>query len=317
MMNFQTAQNWYNRMIKFNSKIMLFGEYTVLSGSDALLIPFSKFSGEFDFIVNGQQVDDKKLQSHKILVKFYTYLHSVLPETNLYKKFKLNHLKQDLDKGLYFKSNIPIGYGIGSSGALVAALFSRYSEKVIENLNRENILNLQKHTAILESFFHGKSSGLDPLLSYLDVGMLVKEDRIILENVDYSCIHPFLIDTNISRSTIEMVKLYQEKCKKSEYQHWISSELLPMNNKCIECLINGDQLKFFSSLRELSSFQLKNFKEMILPEFESVWKLGLESDDFYLKLCGAGGGGYILGFAKNPKILIQLKKELNINIIEI
>jgi mevalonate kinase len=28
-----------------------------------------------------------------------------------------------------------------------------------------------------------------------------------------------------------------------------------------------------------------------------VWKNGLQTNDYYLKLCGSGGGGYILGFA--------------------
>ena len=34
-------------------------------------------------------------------------------------------LKADLDHKLYFDSNIPKGYGVGSSGALVAAFYDR------------------------------------------------------------------------------------------------------------------------------------------------------------------------------------------------
>ena len=42
---------------------------------------------------------------------------------------------ESIKSGLYFESSIPIGYGIGSSGALVAALYEKYcSEKVfLEN----------------------------------------------------------------------------------------------------------------------------------------------------------------------------------------
>ena len=41
-------------------------------------------------------------------------------------------LKADLDRKLYFDSNIPQGYGVGSSGALVAAFYDRYAlEKLI------------------------------------------------------------------------------------------------------------------------------------------------------------------------------------------
>ena len=72
--------------------------------------------------------------------------------------------------GLYFDSSIPQGYGVGSSGALVAAIYDKYaSDKitVLENLTRDKLLKLKSIFSMMESFFHGKSSGLDPLNSYL------------------------------------------------------------------------------------------------------------------------------------------------------
>ncbi|MFT5953016.1 MAG: mevalonate kinase, partial [Bacteroidia bacterium] len=40
----------------------------------------------------------------------------------------------------------------------------------------------------------------------------------------------------------------------------------------------------------------------------AVWKHGIESGDYYLKLCGSGGGGYILGFTKDyENAKVQLK----------
>jgi mevalonate kinase len=38
---------------------------------------------------------------------------------------------------------------------------------------------------------------------------------------------------------------------------------------------------------------------MIPKEFRAIWKQGIETNDYYLKLCGSGGGGYILGFAQD------------------
>ena len=41
---------------------------------------------------------------------------------------------------------------------------------------------------------------------------------------------------------------------------------------------------------------------------KAVWKKGIESGDYYLKLCGSGGGGYILGFTRDyEKAKAQLK----------
>ena len=38
----------------------------------------------------------------------------------------------DIKRGLFFKSSIPIGYGLGSSGALVSAVYNQYFFNKIE-----------------------------------------------------------------------------------------------------------------------------------------------------------------------------------------
>ena len=86
--------------------------------------------------------------------------------------FDLEALNKDVADGMYFDSSIPQGYGVGSSGALVAAIYDKYTiEKitVLENLTREKLLKLKTIFGKMESFFHGKSSGLDPLNSYLSL----------------------------------------------------------------------------------------------------------------------------------------------------
>ena len=40
---------------------------------------------------------------------------------------------------------------------------------------------------------------------------------------------------------------------------------------------------------------------MIPAQFHGLWKKGLETNAYYLKLCGSGGGGYVLGFTKDLK----------------
>ncbi len=41
------------------------------------------------------------------------------------------------------------------------------------------------------------------------------------------------------------------------------------------------------------------FAPMIPESIFNIWKKGLDSNAYYLKLCGSGGGGYILGFTKD------------------
>jgi len=77
---------------------------------------------------------------------------------------------------LYFDSSIPQGYGVGSSGALVAAIYDTYAIDKIEateTLTRDKLLRLKEIFSLMESFFHGKSSGLDPLNSYLSIPILM------------------------------------------------------------------------------------------------------------------------------------------------
>ena len=88
----------------------------------------------------------------------------------------------DLSKGLYFDSSIPKGYGVGSSGALVAAIYDCYALNkitVLENLTRQKLLKLKSVFSEMESFFHGKSSGLDPLNSYLSLPILISSNNNI------------------------------------------------------------------------------------------------------------------------------------------
>ena len=38
---------------------------------------------------------------------------------------------------------------------------------------------------------------------------------------------------------------------------------------------------------------------MIPKLYRKLWKEGIDSNAYYLKLCGSGGGGFMLGFTKD------------------
>ena len=64
----------------------------------------------------------------------------------------------------------------------------------------------------------------------------------------------------------------------------------------------------FKNTKILSGIVFENFKPMIPNKFHKIWKTGIESGSYFLKLCGSGGGGYILGFAPNIE---KAKKDLS------
>jgi mevalonate kinase len=54
---------------------------------------------------------------------------------------------------------------------------------------------------------------------------------------------------------------------------------------------------------------------MIPAKFHDLWKQGIETNDYYLKLCGSGGGGYILGFTEDLDKAKSALKDYNLEVV--
>jgi len=297
----------------FYSKILLFGEYGIIEDSKGLSIPYNFYKGALK-IPNKKNSISKS--SNDILKDFLNYLKQ--------RKINLDLVKfaSDLDKGLYFDSSIPKGYGIGSSGALVAAIYDKYAfEKitVLENLTQEKLLRLKKIFSDMESFFHGKSSGLDPLNSYLSIPILINSKREIKvtgipsqkSNGNGAV---FLMDSGKIGSTAPMVSIFMDKMKKDGFRKIINEKFIKHTNLCVDNFLKGDLKSLFDNTKKLSKIVLDNFKPMIPKEFHNVWQRGIENNSYFLKLCGSGGGGYILGFTENFK---EAKEQLKDHKLEV
>jgi mevalonate kinase len=216
-------------------------------------------------------------------------------------------LNEHIADGMYFDSTIPQGYGVGSSGALVAAIYDRYANNkitVLENLTREKLLALKKIFAQMESFFHGKSSGLDPLNSYLSIPILINsQDNIEATGIPSQITDGkgavFLLDSGIVGETAPMVSIFMENLKEQGFRDMLKKQFVKYTDACVENFLHGDFKSLFSNTKKLSKVVLNNFKPMIPEQFHELWQKGIETNDYYLKLCGSGGGGYILGFTED------------------
>ena len=102
----------------FYSKINLFGEYGVLLGARGLIIPYKNYFGSL--ITSKPKFNKSSGTSIKL---FTEYLKK---NKRLNSEFDWREINTDIENNLYFESNIPQGYGIGSSGALVAAFYKKY-----------------------------------------------------------------------------------------------------------------------------------------------------------------------------------------------
>ena len=153
-------------MKSFYSKILLFGEYSVIQNSLALSIPYKLFEGQLTF--KRERTDHANVDQE--LKTFAQYLKNLEKQNKLDFDFDVTSFEFDVAQGLRFDSSIPQGYGVGSSGALCAALFARYGSIPI----KENIPQLKDIFSSMESHFHGASSGIDPLISFLNAPILIK-----------------------------------------------------------------------------------------------------------------------------------------------
>jgi len=294
----------------YPAKLLLFGEYTVLVGSRALAIPVPRWYGEWK---QGEIVDSG-------LEKLASYIE----KSSLRDDMRMEAFQNDIKSGLRFESAIPWGYGLGSSAALTAAIYDKYRVKRDAITSKQDAIIPERHThtlernankitkdgkvinemirelACIENYYHGHSSGLDPLVSYLNQPVLYENDTYytIELNSDDRTPQIFLINSGIERFTAPLVALFKSKLTDPEYVRGVINPLKGLVDQAIDHFLHGSWELFWNELHLISEMQFSRFKEMLPEPIASVWQGMNKNPNIYLKLCGAGGGGYFLGFAR-------------------
>lgn len=300
----------------FYAKILLFGEYGIIENGKGLTLPYNCYKGSIKF---SKKKEESIIKSKKSLRSLYEYLKDI----HFPKRFSINldRLKKDLDSGMYFDSDIPQGYGVGSSGALVAALFDHYSiHKILPtDIQKNDLVNLKMLFSEMESYFHGKSSGIDPLICFMNIPLIIHSkteiDTVGMDRNQLGKSAIFLIDSGIIGETEPMIKLFFDKLKNEGFRNLLKEEFIKYNNACIQNFIQNDLAPFFSNLKKLSIWAFDHLRPMIPENLIKLWKQGIETDVYYLKLCGSGGGGFILGFAEDYSKAEKMFGEFNKEII--
>lgn len=284
----------------------------------ALTMPYDKFSGQFAFT----NLADKN-QTANLSNKGLRQLCSHMLEHHTDETFKLNvnKFKTELEKGLFFESNIPQGFGLGSSGALVAAIFLRYLEKAgdfkdgIKHLTKEKICNLKSCLGGLEGYFHGTSSGIDPLSILINEPLLLKSSTDI-STVKVPLYDPkgkhvvFLLNTRLARNTDKLVDKFKQACSRADFKKKLENDLIQFTNAGITNFLTANTEGLYNNLDDLVKFQLNEMSYLIPESYQNIVKNGLNTGDYFLKICGSGGGGYMLGFTENwDKTKDKLAKE--------
>lgn len=281
-----------NQNKKYSSKVLLFGEYTILHGSKALAMPFEKYAGSWTY----EKGHSSQIEIHKLK----NYLLKIYREGKL-EGFDFDELEYQLSKHLAFESNIPQGYGLGSSGSVSAAVYDAFCKK--DEL--VSITDLKNTLANIESCYHGSSSGTDPLVSYLGQPILMhsKEKIELLDGVNESINkNLYLIDTGIKRSTAPLVASYLEMRRESEAFLSDMQAIAEINDQIIDAYLADDKEKFDRQIRNLSKAQFQTLKMLIPKDLHELWAEGLESGEYSMKLNGAGGGGFLMVYCHRREL---------------
>lgn len=293
-------------MESFNSKVLLFGEYTVLQRSMALVMPCDLYSGQLNFYDSAHN-KTFAVQSNEYLKRFSAFVASHMDEEFV---LEVKRFETELANGLFFQSNIPQGYGLGSSGALVVAIFLRYLKKAkyikddLKGMTFTKMERLKDSLGKLESFFHGVSSGLDPLSIILNKPLLFKgkegiETTDLPSRMEDGKNVIFLLDTRMKRNTSVLMPKFHSLLEDKKFNKKLKKVLVNQNDEAIRNFLDNRPNSLYFNLQQISSFQLCEMQDFIPESLRPSVQKGIDTGDYFLKLCGAGGGGFMLGFTQD------------------
>ncbi|HKK78420.1 MAG TPA: hypothetical protein VJ933_02280 [Phaeodactylibacter sp.] len=280
----------------FPGKLLLFGEYTVLLGGRALAIPIPEYAGHWAF---------GTARVKQPLRPFFNFLKHRQKQGLLAAQLNLSRFEEELEGGLYFDSSIPVGYGLGSSGALCAAVYDRYALERIAPEDEERQNELRQQLAQMEGFFHGSSSGADPLICYLQQPLLLEHGKAnrVSPLMPTTPTHSFfLLDTQRPRHTAPLVDRFHAYCEQPAFRQMAEQLWMPLSERATQQYVQGKRTALAVTMDTLSSVQLEHLQSWIPEAVRPFWREGLKSRQYSMKLCGAGGGGFLLGYGKTSMV---------------
>lgn len=290
--------------MNYPAKVMLAGEYGVLMGGSALTFPLHSYYArvkERAHIPEGKE--DEASRSEQNLQELSAYIGK-LPEDTFHVPPDRNLLAART-AGYWLETNIPVGGGLGSSGAVSAALYDCFFPGARE-------LPLQKQRedlAVIESYFHGKSSGVDALTCFTGQSLYFSMDGSVRKvGFDPAGIPGgyrfFLVDSGERIASAPLVQHFLLEMKASSFASSIRNEYLMITQKLIETLLGEREADPGMLVRVLSDYQYTHFRKMIPPVMLDAWIEGQVTGEYLLKLIGSGGG-FLLGITHHSNMEVM------------
>ena len=287
-----------------------------------------------DYLISNDKIQN--INNDNIVCKHKKHLIQII--FNIYIKLKdlikLEKVKYYIENTYFLisiSSDIPVGFGLGSSAAYNVCIVNGLClliNKLLNNniFNKKDILLLSNES---EKIFHnGTPSGIDASCS-LYGGVInfrsindQSNVKIPINNFFLNKIKFILINTKIQRNGGEFIKNVSNfKENNPELFNNLINDIGDVTNNIINLIMkeqsnDDDCFKFFELIKQnqklLKSICVSN------NEIDNIINI-LEKNEFVGKISGGGGGGFIICFVLKEKIndIQKLLKDNRIDYINV
>ncbi|MBN2423299.1 mevalonate kinase [Candidatus Woesearchaeota archaeon] len=274
------------------SKIILFGEHSVVYGKPAIAIPLKSLFTEVR-IENSENIEINS--DYELNINEQNNLKNIINLILNYLDIKNKNISVNIN------SNIPVASGMGSSASLSVALAKSVSDYFHKELSPEEI----SMTAYkCEKIFHGMPSGIDnTVIAYEKPVYFVKGKKT--ETVKIGKPFTLLIaDTGIVSSTKEIVLDVKKEYEKNKglYEKYFNG-MADIAEQARIAIKEGN-IKLIGKLMTENHRVLQKIK-VSSSELDNLVETALTNGASGAKLVGAGRGGNIAVLAENNKNKIR------------
>ena len=266
-----------------------------------------------------EKITINNIKSHFIsnIIKVFSLINNI----NLLKYFINNH-----KISIKINSEIPLGFGLGSSASYNSCIIISFSHILLKYFNfkieKTQIIQFSNEG---EKFFHnGIPSGIDVTTS-IEGGIIYfkninEYDFLCNNNIDdviYNKMCIYLINSKIKRDGGNFIKKVNNfKLNNNKKFYNIINKISQITEEIFNLSFSKNYNKFFN----LININQTLLKELLISteEIDKIIKI-LNEENFCGKITGAGGGGFILTLfePEKEKNFIEIMKKNNFEYLKI
>ena len=289
-------------------KLFLVGEYAVLEGGPAILVPVKQSanvaieaSQKSEVISHTTTVEKRSLEQ---ALKHFPLLQALVTELGCQEQLK--HAQLTLDTREFFRHKVKLG--LGSSAALTVALVKLFEPHATA------IEQLEKAVRCHLAFQKGVGSGADIALAAMDEPIIFQRGKSALPVVIPDDLQMLAIWSGAPASTTGYVEAVHKwrRNNPDAYQSRISA-LLETAATSVGCLIKNDTDQVLATIEQYDR-DLQRLSKMSGVNFYNQTHLEMrkkvESQHCVYKPSGAGGGDFGIAYSTDKNELLTLSEKL-------